>query len=151
MKPTREEAITLRARAAEMAAGGRRTSEIAEALGVTPRTVGEWRKEEGFRAQVDTITAAAREQVSHQLCGLAVKALATLEEILDDPAAERWARLRAAENILSRGGFTEPGKAAGQEGGFAIVAQMFEQRLAEQPGPGRPALPDRLDDEWSDR
>jgi len=145
-KPTREEANTLRARAAEMAAGGCRTSEIAEVLGVSARTVSGWRKEDGFKAQVEAISSAAREQVSHRLCALATKALAALEEILSDPDAERWARLRAAENILSRGGFDGPGRTAtGSEGGFAAVTQMFAARLADQPGPERPALPDLPD------
>jgi DNA-binding CsgD family transcriptional regulator len=146
-KPTSEEAITLRSRAAEMAAGGRRNSEIADVLGVSARTVSGWRKEDSFKAQVEAISAAAREQVSHRLCALATKALAALEQILEDPEAERWARLRAAENILSRGGFDGPGRtgAGGSEGGFAAVTQMFaarlaEQPLVEQPGPDRAAL-----------
>jgi len=124
-----------RARAVELVAGGYKTAEVAEILHLNPDTVSRWRRDDRFRAQVEAISQETRKQIGIQLGNLATKALKTLEEILEDPEAERWARLRAAENILSRGGFTDSGKPSGQDGqgGFAVVAQLFEQRLAELP------------------
>lgn len=132
-----------RARAVELIAGGHTTAETAAIVGVVPDTVARWRKDPRFRAQVEAIAQEARKEIGIRLGNLATKALKTLEEILEDPEAERWARLRAAENILSRGGFSEqqarPGQDGGQ-GGFAVVAQLFQQRLAELPEGAGPEL-----------
>jgi hypothetical protein len=126
-----------RARAVELIAGGHTTAETAAIVGVVPDTVARWRRDPRFRAQVEAIAQEARKEIGIRLGNLASKALHTLEEILDDPQAERWARLRAAENILSRGGFSEqqgrPGGQDGGQGGFAVVAQLFQQRLAGLP------------------
>jgi len=133
-----------RARAVELIAGGHTTAETAAIVGVVPDTVARWRKDDRFRAQVEAIAQEARKEIGIRLGSLASKALHTLEEILDDPQAERWARLRAAENILSRGGFSEqqgkPGGQDGGQGGFAVVAQLFQQRLAELPEGAGPEL-----------
>jgi predicted transcriptional regulator len=132
-----------RARAVELLAGGATSLQAAEVLGISAKAVQNWMKTEPFQAQLSAITQEARSTISRRIASLAAKALSTCEEILDDPTAERWARLRAAENILSRAGFDAPGPGAGgAAGGLAIVAELFERRLADLPGEEpQPALP----------
>lgn len=144
---------TRKARAIELLAGGATASKAAEILGVSDKTIQTWMKSEPFQRELATITGEARSAISRKIASLAGKALSTCEEILDDPTAERWARLRAAESILSRAGFDAPGPGAGgAAGGLAVVAELFEQRLSILPGAPPPALsadiPAPADDEF---
>ena len=143
---------TRKARAIELLASGATANKAAEVLGVSDKTIQTWMKSEPFQRELAAITGEARSAISRRIASLAAKALSTCEEILDDPTAERWARLRAAESILSRAGFDAPAQGGGAQGGLAVVAELFEQRLAILPGAPPPAppadSPDPADDEF---
>jgi transposase-like protein len=102
-------------------ASGASITQAALAAGVGRTTIYEWRKNiPEFSAAVEQAAYDYTESVRDQLRTVSAKALTTLEQILDDPAASPSVRLRAALAVLNRprfpkGDWALPGRACTPE------------------------------------
>jgi transposase-like protein len=90
----------VRRRAVELCAAGRRSSEIAAELGLSERTIRDWRTQPEFDDEVQALDREIREAAVAKLKSLACKAVATLEALLDR-ADEAPTQRGAAKDILS--------------------------------------------------
>jgi transposase len=139
------------ATAVTLISNGASHREAARELGISSNTVSKLVQTKEFQDQIRHVLKERREKQENRLQRLVDKALDRAEAILDNPDAPEWATLRAVENILTRAGFNGPADpAAAGAGSLAIVADLFQQRLAvlHQPGaapppPGGGLGPDR--------
>jgi predicted transcriptional regulator len=82
---------------------GARMTEAADAAGVTDRTVRSWlATDPDFRAALLEAHSASWRGAVARLSELAGKAVAALEDVLDDEGATGATKIRAAEVILER-------------------------------------------------
>jgi hypothetical protein len=90
---------------------GRMCQEVAEALGVTPKTISQWRADPEFRAALNQHLHNIRETHSERLRNLQGLALKTIEDCLNDPELSVKDKLAAAFKTLELGGttVTQPG------------------------------------------
>ncbi|SDZ17896.1 helix-turn-helix domain-containing protein [Nitrosomonas sp. Nm33] len=79
---------------------GKTCKEVAEQLGVTPKTVSVWRADPEFRAAVNRCRKDYREAQTRRLSSLCDKALTTIEESLNDEALKIEDKLKASFKIL---------------------------------------------------
>jgi hypothetical protein len=80
--------------------GGCSIPETAEQIGCTERTIYRWRKEPGFRRQLEEGRRQAFEHIAAAVTNAATVAARTLVEIMEDKDAGDHARVRAAVAVL---------------------------------------------------
>lgn len=69
-------------RAIELMLEGKSPLEVAEELGVTDRTLRNWRQDPGFREALAAAQKARWEATLRQLVGISTKAVATLHDLM---------------------------------------------------------------------
>ena len=87
--------------AATFLAAGAAATKAASASGVSRSTIVRWQADPDFIAEVERLSAELVSSLGRRIAQLSGKALDTLEEVLDDPAARRGERLRASAIIIS--------------------------------------------------
>ncbi len=95
-----------RTKALELMLAGRTDREIATELSVDPSTVWRWRTDPTFAVELDREQRERFSLVSDRLSALVHRAVDTLGELLSDPATPPMLRIRAAESILDRSGWS---------------------------------------------
>lgn len=95
-----------RAKALELMLAGRTDREIATELSVDPSTVWRWRTDPSFAAELDREQRERFSLVGERLSALVHRAVDTLGELLSDPSTPPMLRIRTAESILDRSGWS---------------------------------------------
>lgn len=142
--PYAERNSEVRLKALEMLLTGYSQNDVANELGIPSGTVYRWTQDRGFQKDLAEVRKARRAENEEKLHSLIPLALKAAEEILTDPKAPEWAKLRAMENILQRTGFApstgDPGQGGSQ---FSAVVDLFSQRLGiHVRGPNQKLQPD---------
>lgn len=73
----------------------------AEAAGRAPKTIHAWLKQDDFKAVLREAEAAALDQLSRELVGLASEAVSTLRATMASATVSAGIKVRAAEVVLS--------------------------------------------------
>lgn len=79
---------------------GKAGKDVAEELGVTPKTITTWRTDPEFRSAINQCLKDFREIQSRRLSGLCDKALTTIEESIDSESLKPEEKLKVAYKIL---------------------------------------------------
>lgn len=81
-------------------AEGKMCQEVAEEIGVTPKTISQWRSDPEFRTSLNKHLHDIQTTHSKKLCNLQGLALKTIEDCLSDPELPAKTRLAAAFKTL---------------------------------------------------
>jgi len=81
---------------------GANAVEAAAAAGVVTNTIYKWQKDPEFTEALNAAKSEAMDRLGRSLSALGEKAVTTLDEVLDDPAAGPGVRVRAADIVLNR-------------------------------------------------
>jgi len=129
-----ERSSTRRQAGLDMLLNGYTQAEVARELSVDPAAVCRWTQDPGFHKDRASVRKARRDENAEKLQRLIPLALTAAEEILTNPKAPEWAKLRAMENILQRSGFapTKPDGDPSNGSTFSAVVDMMNQRLGIQ-------------------
>jgi hypothetical protein len=92
--------------AALLLASGKKGTDTAAEVGVTPETISHWKQEAEFVACVNTLKLEAIEVARERLRHLGLKATETMEELMRHGKSES-VRLRAAEAVLKHAGVSD--------------------------------------------
>lgn len=107
---------------------GKKGTEIAKAVGVTPQTICAWKKNPEFYAYINRLHQEHLDEARDKMRALSLKAIQTMERILDESDNDEIRR-KTAMNILELNGFSDPydGKY-----GWGIGPQSAEQIEMEE-------------------
>lgn len=109
--------------AVTLLAMGNNCKQVAEYLSVTPKTISTWRADPEFRAAINECIKDYRETQARRLSILCDKALATIEQSLNDDGLKIEDKLKASFKIL------ELCKVTPEEIGETDASKIREQDL----------------------
>lgn len=90
-----------RAQAVTLFILGKSCGEVASQLGVTSKTISEWRSNPAFRAEINRGLLDLREVQMRRMSDLCSKALTTLEQALDNPELDAEQKIKVSLKILN--------------------------------------------------
>ena len=94
-------------RAIALMSAGMRASMVAEAIGVSDRSIRNWRSNPEFAAELEQAQEHVRAAARVRIVGLVDEAIDTVQEVMRDTGAAPAARLQAAKTILERIGLDD--------------------------------------------
>ena len=100
LKPNHEQA-------AYMIATGSSCKEAAEAVGVTPETISQWKKSDVFTAKCNEYKKEVVDSLRDWIRSLSKTALANLQDLIENAEAEN-VKLRACLEVLKMQGLSNP-------------------------------------------
>ncbi len=74
--------------------------QVAEAIGVNPRTIFRWLDDPGFRLALSQAEGASLDKITRRLLLLGGKAIDAIESVLDDPSQEGATNKRLAAGLI---------------------------------------------------